>query len=79
MEVKATVKEVHSSMSAGIQQQGAWTRWDQIAECNITLGAYGVQNLSTLSSSVYDVLPSPVYLHLWGKAETGYCSLCTLS
>jgi len=35
-EVQASLEEQRSSRMVGMQQQGAWTRWEQAVECKVS-------------------------------------------
>ena len=63
----------------GLSQQGAWTRWEDVEKKRITWSDCWRPDFSEirfLFKSVYDVLPSPTNLHIWGKRETPNCQLC---
>ena len=60
-------------------QQGAWTKWENVLQRKITwanIWRADSLNIRFLVQSVYDVLPSPSNLHVWGKAETPSCPGC---
>ncbi|RXN33906.1 reverse transcriptase [Labeo rohita] len=78
-EVRAAVEEKRMSRAAGMGQQGAWTRWEQAMDRKVTwteLWQSEPHRITFLIRAVYDVLPSPANLCMWGKAETPTCHLC---
>ncbi|XP_063058826.1 uncharacterized protein LOC134452393 [Engraulis encrasicolus] len=78
-EVRAGVEEERASRMVGMGQQGAWTRWENVLQRKITwpnIWRADSLNIRFLVQAVYDVLPSPSNLHVWGKAETPFCPLC---
>ena len=63
----------------GLSQQGAWTRWEDVEKKRVTWSDCwrpDFNEVRFLIKSVYDVLPSPTNLHIWGKIETPNCQLC---
>ena len=71
--------EVRYCKMVGLSQQGAWTRWEHVEKKRITWSDCWRPDFSEirfLIKSVYDVLPSPTNLHIWGKRETPNCLLC---
>ena len=71
--------EVSYCKMVGLSQQGAWTRWEDVDKKRITRSDCWWPDFSEirfLIKSVYDVLPSPTNLHIWGKRETPNCQLC---
>ena len=63
----------------GMRQQGAWTRWEQAVDQNISwpdLWKAEPQQIKFLIQSVYDVLPCPTNLVSWGLTESPACPLC---
>ena len=64
---------------ASLSQQGAWTRWEDVEKKRITWSDCWRPDFSEIGfliKSVYDVLPSPTNLHIWGKRKTPNCQLC---
>ncbi len=62
------------------RKQGAWTRWESTLQRRITWANIlqaDFHRLRFLVQAVYDTLPSPVNLHVWGKSETPSCLLCS--
>ena len=71
--------EVRYCKMVGLSQQGAWTMWEDVKKKRITWSDCWRPDFSGirfLIKSVYDVLPSPKNLHIWGKRETPNCQLC---
>ena len=57
----------------GRSQQGTWTRWEDVEKKRVTWSDFwqpDFNEIRFLIKSVYDVLPSPTNLHIWGKIET---------
>ena len=64
----------------GLGQQGAWTRWESMLQRKITWSSImqaDFHRVRFLVQAVYDALPSPANLHVWGKIETPACALCS--
>ncbi|XP_035990671.1 uncharacterized protein LOC118562404 [Fundulus heteroclitus] len=79
-EVRAGVEEERVSRAVGLRQQGAWTRWESALQRRITwtnILQPDFQRVRFLVQAVYDALPSPANLHVWGKSETPSCPLCS--
>ncbi|XP_060938981.1 uncharacterized protein LOC133018922 [Limanda limanda] len=79
-EVRAAVEETRTCKAVGMKQQGAWTRWENAVERKVTwaeLWKAEPHRIKFLIQAVYDVLPSPSNLHIWGIAETPACPLCS--
>ncbi|KAL0183880.1 hypothetical protein M9458_019576, partial [Cirrhinus mrigala] len=77
--IRAEVEEERYTKMAGMSKQGAWTRWEQVDPRRITwaeLWKAEPFRIKFLVQSVYDVLPSPANLHIWGLADTPECKLC---
>ncbi|KAI8479507.1 hypothetical protein Bbelb_373930 [Branchiostoma belcheri] len=78
-EIRAEEEEACHCRVIGMRKQGAWTRWEQTEPRKVTwpeLCRAEPFRIKFLISSVYDVLPSPANLHIWGMAETPACPLC---
>ena len=78
-EVCEGLEEVRYCKMVGLSQQGAWTRWEDIEKKRITWSDCWRSDFSEirfLIKSVYDVLPSPSNMHIWGKRETPNFQLC---
>ncbi|XP_075313231.1 uncharacterized protein LOC142373743 [Odontesthes bonariensis] len=79
LEVRAGVEDQRASQWVGLKQQGAWTRWEEAMDRKISwseLWKAEPLRIKFLIQSVYDVLPSPSNLFLWGKVEAPSCTLC---
>ena len=78
-EVRVGVEKVRYCKMVCLSQQGAWTRWEKVEKKKrITWSDCWRPDFSEirfLIKSVYDVLPSPTNLHVWGKRETPECQL----
>ena len=62
-----------------MRQQGASTRWEGALERKLTwndIWKAEPQHIKFMVQAVYDVLPSPANLHVWGKSELPTCPLC---
>ena len=78
-EDRSEAEEARTSQMVGMQQQGAWMRWEQALDRKITwseLWKAQPHQIKFMVQSVYDVLPSPSNLFCWGLAETPACPLC---
>ncbi|RXN23864.1 reverse transcriptase [Labeo rohita] len=79
-EVRASVEEERSSRAVAMRQQGAWMKWEQAMERNVTwkdIWTWNPQRIRFLIQGVYDILPSPSNLYTWGRVETPACPLCS--
>lgn len=79
-EVRAVVEEERTCRTVGMRQQGAWIQWENAIERKVTwaeLWKAEPQRIKFLIQAVYDVLPSPSNLHIWGKVESPACPLCS--
>lgn len=78
-EEQAGVEEGRVSRMVGMGQQGAWTKWENVLLRKITwfnIWKADFQRIRFLVQAVYDVLPSPTNLHVWGKTDTSSCPHC---
>lgn len=78
-EVRAGIEETRYCKMVGLSTQGAWTKWQGVEQKKISWSDYWRSNIGEISfliKSVYDVLPSPSNLYLWGKRDTPNCQLC---
>ena len=78
-EVRSGMEEKRLTKMVGLSQQGAWTKWNKVEHRRISWADFWHMDFSRtrfLVEMVYDVLPSPVNLHLWGKTDTPMCPLC---
>lgn len=79
-EVRAGMEEERTGRMVGMQQQGAWTRWEGALDRKVTwaeIWQAEPHRIRFLIQAVYDVLPSPANLHRWGMAESPSCALCS--
>ncbi|RXN04375.1 reverse transcriptase [Labeo rohita] len=79
-EVRASVEEERSSRAVAMRQQGAWMKWEQAMERNVTwkdIWTWNPQRIRFLIQGVYDILPSPSNLYTWGRVETPACPQCS--
>ncbi|XP_057679565.1 uncharacterized protein LOC130908002 [Corythoichthys intestinalis] len=79
-EVRAGLEEERVGRALGLRQQGAWTRWEGTLQRKVTwsnIMQADLHRVRFLVAAVYDSLPSPANLHVWGKSETPSCSLCS--
>ena len=78
-EVRSGMEEKRLTKMVRLSQQGAWTKWNKVEHRRISWADFWHMDFSRtrfLVEMVYDVLPSPVNLHLWGKTDTPMCPLC---
>ena len=60
-------------------KQGAWTRWENTKDRTITwsdIKQMEPKQLGFLIKAVYDILPTPVNLKLWGLSTSNLCKAC---
>ena len=60
-------------------KQGAWTRWENTKDRTITwsdIKQMESKQLGFLIKAVYDILPTPVNLKLWGLSTSNLCKAC---
>ncbi|RXN12199.1 reverse transcriptase [Labeo rohita] len=79
-EVRTSVEEERTSRAVAMRQQGAWMKWEQAMERNVTwkdIWTWNPQRIRFLIQGVYDILPSPSNLYTWGRVETPACPLCS--
>ena len=60
-------------------KHGAWTRWENIKDRTVTLSdikQIEPKQLGFLIKAVYDILPTPVNLKLWGLSTSNLCNTC---
>lgn len=78
-EVRASAEEVRVTRFVNMRQQGASSRWEGAIEKKLTwneIWSAAPQRIKFLIQAVYDVLPSPANLHIWGMTELPTCPLC---
>ena len=69
---RESLEEVSYGKMVGLSQQGAWTRWEDVRKKRVRWSDCwrpDFNEIRFLIKSVYDVLPSPTNLHIWGKIE----------
>ncbi len=74
------VEEERTCRTVGMRQQGAYIRWENAIARKVTwaeLWKAEPQRIKFLIQVVYDVVPSPSNLHIWGKVESPACPLCS--
>lgn len=75
-EVWAGVDEARASGTVGMGEQGAWTKWENASQQQITwsdIRKVEFHHIKSLVLPVYNVLPSPANFHLLGKSKTPSC------
>ena len=75
-EVRVSVEEERTSRAVAMWQQGAWMKWEQAMERQVTwkkIWTWNPQRIKFLIQGVYNVLPSPSNLFTWGRVETPAC------
>ena len=78
-EVRSSAEEERRVKAVGLGQQGAWTRWEGVDKRIVTWSECWGPEFNRICfqiKAVYDTLPSPTNLFVWGKAETPNCPLC---
>ena len=69
----------HLAIAVAQPKQGAWTRWKNTKDRTITwsdIKQMEPKQLGFLIKAVYDILPTPVYLKLWGLSTSNLCKAC---
>ena len=77
--VRQEEEENRIQRAVGMRRQGAWMNWTGVTERSVTcndIWKASPYSLKFLMSSVYDLLPTPMNLQLWGKREDAACGLC---
>ena len=78
-EVRSAEEEIRYSNAVQMGPQGAWTKWEKVVRRDIKwneLWKMTPTRARFLIRSVYDVLPTPSNLNVWGKEENPRCNLC---
>ena len=78
-EVRAGMEESRLSTMVALGQQGAWTKWQDVVQRKILWADFWRPNFYSttfLIQAVYDTLPSPANLNIWGIKENTSCPLC---
>ena len=83
---KMVSEEIHQleenkrfARAVALHKQGAWTKWENTKGRAITwniMKHMEPQRLSFLIKAVYDVLPTPVNLQIWGLGTSNRCEEC---
>ncbi len=61
-----------------MKKHGTWMKWEQAMDRKVTwqdIWKWNPQRIKFLIQGVYDILPSPDNLFVWGKVETPSCPL----
>ena len=69
----------HVAIAVAQPKQDAWTRWESMKEKTITwsnIKQMEPKQLGFLIKAVYDILPTPVNLKLWGLSTSNLCKVC---
>ena len=68
-EIRKVEEENRMGKMVGLREQGAWTRGESMDNRKIKWSDWWSNDVAVkfLIRSVYDILPSPVNLHLWKK------------
>ena len=77
--VRQAVEEERQTKAVSLKQQGKWMKWDSCIQRKLTwsdLWSTESFRLKFLLCAVYDVLPSPTNLCVWGKVTEPFCKLC---
>lgn len=78
-EVRQQEEEVRQARAVSMKSQGSWMRWEGVRGRDLSWGEIWKmegQRIRFLLKSVYDVLPSPTNLCVWGIAADANCKLC---
>ena len=77
--IRRTEEESRNQRMVTMSKQGAWMKWDAVTEKKISWSEIWKSTGYALKfriSSVYDLLPTPANLQLWGKKDDPACTLC---
>ena len=69
----------HLVIAVAQPKQGAWTRWENTKDRTIrwsNIKQMEPKQLDFLIKAVYDILPTPVNLKLWGLNTSNFCKAC---
>ena len=78
-EVRQEEERTRQTLAVSMRKQGAWLHWEGVRYEKLSWGKIWQMEARELSfklKSVYDVLPSPSNLCLWGLKEDPNCKLC---
>jgi hypothetical protein len=83
---KLVAEEIHQleenkrfARAVTLHKQGAWTKWENANDRAISwsnIKHMEPRKLSFLIKAVYDILPTPVNLHIWGLTTSNRCKDC---
>uniref|UniRef100_A0A8W8MAC2 Uncharacterized protein n=1 Tax=Magallana gigas TaxID=29159 RepID=A0A8W8MAC2_MAGGI len=65
--------------AVGMKKQGSWVNWEAARQRKVTwsdIWSMEPNRLQFLLRSVYDVLPSPTNMAVWGLSDDPNCKLC---
>lgn len=68
------------SKTVELRRKGAWTKWENILQRKVNwtnIIEANFHHVHFLAQVVYDALPSPANIHVWGKSDTPACPLCS--
>lgn len=69
-----------ASKTVELRRKGAWTKWENILQRKVNwtnIIEANFHHVHFLAQVVYDALPSPANIHVWGKSDTPACPLCS--
>lgn len=72
------IEEQWTSRMVGMQQQGAWMRWEKVLDRKVSwakIWQTEPQHIKFMVQAEYDLLPSPDNFHRWGKGDFPACAL----
>ena len=78
-EVRNSEEEARTSRAVQLGPQGAWTTWEGVPNRNVKWSELWKMTRTKarfLIRSVYDVLPTPTNLCIWGKQDDPKCKQC---
>ena len=78
-EVRQEEERTRQTLAVSMRKQGAWLHWEGVRNEKLSWGKIWQMEARELSFKlkfVYDVLPSPSNLCLWGLKEDPNCKLC---
>ena len=78
-EVRGIEEERRQSALINLSNQGDWSRWEHTLENRPgwnEIWRVDESKLKFLLRSVFDLLPSPTNLHMWGLSDNTKCALC---
>ena len=78
-EIRAIEEERRQSQLRNLSRQGDWNRWEHVLEKKTSWNDIWRTNetkLKFILRSVFDLLPSPTNLRVWGLSNDSRCTLC---